>query len=265
MSKRSVGVIIPGGYRSGSTTLCKALLEAGVYGGTKFLTHMEDRRIWEANGGELVSCKEENRMNDNASPFKYEPDPWFVNRLADIRDHYEKCGRPYYFIKDPQIARFMKAYVMVWPDAKWIVCEREGHQAILSQRHREKCGHIQIGHIRKRSLYMDNIWHYCMANHLHTHLLSHAAMGSPLSAEAEECALTHFLGFRVPLIKNWKHNTQIRDSEDLLFEPPVSYDQLNADACRKPDASEDGEGTAGSTSEGEQEAPPQTCPQDRDE
>ena len=258
-------IICPGGYRSGSTTLCNALLDAGVYGGDRFLTHNEDREAWESNAGEHVSAREEKRLDETSSPYRYDVDPWYVKRLMEIRQKFENSGREWYFIKDPQIARAMKAYALVWPDAHYVVCDRENHQALLSQRAREKVGHIQIGHIRRRSMYMDNIWYYCMSKNLNAHVLSHAGMSTPESAKMEELSLNYFLGFTVPLIKHWKHHVNIRSMEDMLFKPPVSSGPPTACACNKPDACADSMDIEANTLPNEQEAPRRTFPQGHDE
>ena len=257
---KSQAIIIPGGYRSGTTALCAALDEAGVYSGDWLNTQWESADIY---GWTTVQLNHANKRNEKWSevvPHDYMPDPEFVARLRGFRERMDNCGSSHYFIKDPQIARILPAFAAVWPDAQYIVSDREVAQTLYSQRDRERIGKIHLGHIRSRNCYMNNIWYWITKAKLKYHVVGHAAMSTPDSAKLEEMALNQYLGFGVPLIKNWKHNINARSVEDILSAQQVaSYQQT---ACTSPQqgVTEAVEETEGRTSEDGQEAQSPTSP-----
>jgi hypothetical protein len=260
MNRRSTAICIPGGYRSGSTALCQALVEANVFAGDYIITQWENADIWAHCSVELHKAHADKRLIEGTIPHHYQPSPQFVARLQEIKTKLDNCGHEFYFIKDPQIARLMQAFVAVWPDAKYICCDREAYQATLSQRKREKIGPIKVDHLRRRYAYTMNMWHFIMYHQLDCHILSHSAMSDPVAAEMEERALGQFLGFGVPLRDNWKHHVNARALEDLTFSPLSSSGQPISCASQKPSVSEDASDTAEHTSQGEQEAQSPVCP-----
>jgi hypothetical protein len=121
-------IIIPGMYRSGTTYLCKCLTDAGYSCGEFYDEFWEDYRL---HGANMVE-RSVNDVNDSQCPFKYEPSEKFVEILTGLKKEGD------HVLKDPMCARFMRAYAQVFPDAKFILCIRNGLSTVWSQVKRGK-------------------------------------------------------------------------------------------------------------------------------
>ena len=193
-------VIIPGMYRSGTTALVRALERVGFIPGNWADQYREPAEITGWNRCE----KNTNPPSHATCPFTYKASDEFEVRLQLWRDQYAELNT---VIKDPQIAPFLAAYAEVWPDAKYVLCLRNPLSAIWSQRKRGNIGDefTDVDSLGAHCQMVSNVMAVANIRGLDLHLFNYDG-----DIEAEQTALSAFLGTDIDLAAGWEWGQQSR-------------------------------------------------------
>ena len=184
-------IIIPGIFRSGTTYVTTAIENAGVKMNDWKMQFNEDADIWGWNRCEKLT----NEVDGRTVPFSWEPSKDFLERLQWYKDRNE--GKSYGF-KEPSIIHMIKAYAMIWPEAKYILCVRSALSSIWSQRAR---GNIETSDLNSLGVYGQHISNFCAVAILHklnVHFFNYDG-----DSEQERQGLSDFLGLDISF-DDWK-------------------------------------------------------------